>query len=182
MSYARFGINSSVYIFRDSDMSFVCYACTLYTPDSYGIRADQLFDDVIILIRHLKEHVKIGHRVPMLQIISQLQEDGLLPKTEIVPMVEKEIPHVLLVTLPGHGLQHCVFCDSEAHARSLIEQSFNEGYFEAPVKENRTAFYQTGPGTFYLLLTRDDYERTVAEAKRMQGASPLIVQPGGNRH
>lgn len=64
MSYCRFS-EGDVYMYSNlSEMKIVCCACRLLDKDRYGLRGNFSFDTLEEALKHLEEHVKVGHRVP----------------------------------------------------------------------------------------------------------------------
>jgi hypothetical protein len=63
MSWVRWGIDSSVYIFDHTDLGPVCFACLLLERHNGNDRhyATTEADD---MIAHLAEHRRAGHVVP----------------------------------------------------------------------------------------------------------------------
>ncbi len=65
MSYARFGAESDVYVYRDSEWGFTCCACDLDPAegdreDIYGRR----FETRAELMAHMHRHAVAGDSVP----------------------------------------------------------------------------------------------------------------------
>lgn len=58
MSFCRFTSDSDAYCYKDIRGNYVCCACLL--SEKYSIR----FDTLMELKEHLKEHVKVGHKIP----------------------------------------------------------------------------------------------------------------------
>lgn len=82
----------------------------------------------------------------------------------------------LVISLPGQPMQQRIECETKEIARTLVTQGLSAGSIECPKIGNREAFFQTGPGTTYLILPTAELEKMISDA-RAQQASSLIV-PG----
>ena len=80
MSYARFGPESDVYVFRTSDPKrkqevWLCMSCSLVENDQWG---DSMFDDRVQMIAHLGAHREAGEKVPQRTINRLMEEQAQL--------------------------------------------------------------------------------------------------------
>lgn len=60
-TYAKFGSNSDVHLYRKDDGTFVCSICKGLSEDKWE---DFSTKEGLKMRSHLKEHVKLGHRIP----------------------------------------------------------------------------------------------------------------------
>lgn len=82
MSYARFGPDSDVYVYRSMDPrtnpkreTWLCCSCIFHREDKNW--ADAMFYDRIKMIAHLGEHRQAGHKVRQ-RTIDRLNDEQVL--------------------------------------------------------------------------------------------------------
>lgn len=64
MSYCRFSDDSEVYMYPFSIGKIICCACRLNEKDKWGWYPDTVLNNEKEALKHLKEHIYAGHKVP----------------------------------------------------------------------------------------------------------------------
>lgn len=97
MSYARFGPESSVYVYLDTDGTLRCDLCDL-APDTPGLfRATT----TAAMVDHLDQHTAVGHTVPPGTVPALIEDDHTNFPPAPAPADEAWPPPV--IGLPRHG-------------------------------------------------------------------------------
>ena len=75
MSYARFSKDCDVYIYDDYRYGLHCCGCKLKKPHGYA--NDIFHENYDLLIEHLHEHRKAGHKVPdyLFEILAEERDE-----------------------------------------------------------------------------------------------------------
>lgn len=63
MSFTRFSKNSDVYSYRNMRGRYICCSCKLHSRPENRVYIDFSCDHLEDLIKHLLDHVKVGHKV-----------------------------------------------------------------------------------------------------------------------
>ena len=65
MSYCRFTQkDSDVYVYANVPGGVICCACRLTQKNEYGIYKDTVCETEKDMLKHLCEHMSMGHKVP----------------------------------------------------------------------------------------------------------------------
>jgi hypothetical protein len=86
MSYARWGEDSDVYAY-DAGSVLVCCWCRLLRHDDNGPEPDFECNTPLGMIKHLKEHKALGHKVPD-EALERLEKEAIRDGSMIVMEVK----------------------------------------------------------------------------------------------